>query len=420
MFITTLYLIKLFIAPQWWIPALIGLRLDLILYPAWIMKLLLSGKGQQLFHLTLQDKIYAAFVFWLVLSCLVNEQNSITNTLIVQYIAWFIMYKLFQASMDSIEEVRKISKILLFIILILVWEGIAHKLSADGKGWAGQSLGWVVQEVIDAGGSGRTQWVSIFDGPGVFCVVYTTALPFLLQYGFAPFKMSHRLLAWPLICAMMLAIYYTGSRGGFLGTMAIIGLFGAYKMKLSMSRLLLIVGAFVVVMLLAPSHLTSTRDSSGSAQDRVDMWGEGAEMVQHNPLFGIGRGNYGEYTGSLIAHNSAIEIMGELGFPGLFFWVSLIYLSLKQLLLYHRQSTDVVDQSYVAMLGISICGYVVSSMFVTLEYETFYFLFAICAIVGKNLKEEMRFSQREIIFIGMGCIGWFVFIKFFVGAYFGD
>jgi len=85
----------------------------------------------------------------------------------------------------------------------------------------------------------------------------------------------------------------------------------------------------------------------------------------------------------------------------------------------------VVDQSYVAMLGISICGYVVSSMFVTLEYETFYFLFAICAIVGKNLKEDMRFSQREIsqreiIFIGMGCIGWFVFIKFFVGAYFGD
>jgi len=112
--------------------------------------------------------------------------------------------------------------------------------------------------------------------------------------------------------------------------------------------------------------------------------------------------------------------MGELGFPGFFFWVSLIYLSLKQLLLYHRQSTDVVDQSYVAMLGISICGYVVSSMFVTLEYETFYFLFAICAIVGKNLKEDMRFSQREIIFIGMGCIGWFVFIKFFVGAYFGD
>lgn len=418
MLFTTLYLIKLFIAPQWWVPVFMGLRLDLILYPTWLTRILLTGNVHQLFRLTTQDKIFLSFVIWLVLSCFINEKNALTNSFIVEYIAWFIMYKLFQASMDTLEQVKKISKILVFIILILVWEGIDHKLSVDGKGWAGQSLGWVVQEVIDAGGTGRTRWVSIFDGPGVFCVVYTTALPFLLQYGFAPFRLSHRLLAWPLIFAMLLAIYYTGSRGGLLSTMAILSLFAAYKMKISFSKLILITGVFAVILMLAPSHLTSTRDSSRSAQHRVDMWGEGIEMVQYNPVFGIGRGNFAEYTGRLIAHNSAIEIMGELGFPGLFLWASLIFISLKKLILYHRQSTDVIEQSYVSMLGISICGYLISAMFVTLEYETFYFLFAICGIVGKNLKEEVKLSQREIIFIALGCVAWFVFVKLFVMIYF--
>ena len=420
MFLTTVYLIKLFIAPQWWIPALMGLRLDMILYPVWTTRLLLSKNARELFRLTLQDKIYALFLFWLILSCFVNEKNELTNITIVQYTAWFIMYKLFQASMDTIEQVKKITVILVGIILLLVWEGIDQKLSPDGIGWAGQSLAWVVKEVLDAGGTGRTRWISIFDGPGVFCVVYTTALPFLLQFGFAPFKISQRMLAWPLIVATVIAIYYTGSRGGFLATLAVFGLFGLYKMNLSATKIIMIIGAMILVLIVAPHNLTSTHDSSHSAQHRVDVWGEGAEMVQYNPVFGVGRGNYAHYTGTLIAHNSAIEIMGELGFPGFFFWVSLIYISLKQLFLYHKQTTDPYERSYVAMLGISICGYIASAMFVTLEYETFYFLFAICAIVGKNLHEKVEFRQREIVYIALGCVGWWLFIKLFVTLYFGQ
>jgi O-antigen ligase len=159
------------------------------------------------------------------------------------------------------------------------------------------------------------------------------------------------------------------------------------------------------------------QDQSKSAKYRVEMWGEGVEMVQQKPLFGIGKGRFLSYTGKLIAHNSPIEIMGETGLPGLFFWIGLIYVGMKNVVLYARETEDGGSRSYAIALGLSVVGYIISAMFVTLEYETLYFLLGLCASVGFRLKEPAPFTRREFWILSCVTLGWVAGVKAFVMVY---
>jgi len=336
-----------------------------------------------------------------------------------QYILWLIMYKLFQATVIDLEALKKAITALCVAVFVLVVEGIQHKLSVDGLGWAGQDLGWVQKEVLAQGGTGRTRWVSIFDGPGVFCIAYTTALPFVMRYLFMPTTKTVKLLSAVFSMLFLLAIYYTGSRGGFLATVAIITLFIMYKSNISTPRLLMMSGILVVLFTLAPSHLTNVKDSSNSAQHRVDMWGKGARMFRYHTILGVGRGNYKNYSHMLIAHNSMIEIMAETGFPGVFFWLSLLYLAFKGLYLAHKKEDDPNDKMLITAIAISLAGYLVSSIFVTAEFETMYMVIAFAAIAGSKIEPDLKFSLNEKFGVMGSIVFMYVFIITFVTLYFG-
>lgn len=411
-----IYLTALFIAPQLWIEPFVGLRVDFFIYPAWFLMLLLSGRlaGAKW---SVEDTFFLLFIVWILLSTAVNGNPDTSSKFIENYIKWFMLYKFVIWSLDDMQGLRRAVNLILFFALILTVEGIQHKLSPDGIGWAGQKLGWVDASVLRAGGTGRTQWINIFDGPGVFCVVYTTALPFLLRYFRKGYSTFQQFVALGLLVAMGVAIFFTGSRGGFLATLAIIALFLAFRMKISATRLAFIGGILFVLFMLAPAYLTNIHDEQRSAAHRVSMWAEGIEMVTQNPFFGIGVGQFGFYTGRLIAHNSAIEIMGEMGFPALFFWMSMIYMAFKGIYQYVQNSTDVVAISNASMLAISIAGYIVSAMFVTLEYETFYFLLALAAVAGHSAGVELRFTKRDFYYVAMIMGGWFIVLKLFVMNY---
>jgi O-antigen ligase len=190
------------------------------------------------------------------------------------------------------------------------------------------------------------------------------------------------------------------------------------RFRISLTRMALIGSVLLTALVLAPSYLTSTRDSQGSAQHRIEMWAEGIEMVQQNPVFGIGKGNFLRYTGRLIAHNSAIEIMGETGVPGLFLWLSFIYMAFKNLHAAYRETEDPVLRSSVMALGLSVAGYLLSSMFVTLEYETFYFLLGLTAASGNSVSVRPSFTEQDLWRMGAIMAAFFVAVKGFVMLYF--
>ena len=417
-----LYLITLVIAPQLWLEPFVGLRTDLIIYPIWLITIVATGKMDRFLKFETLDYLLLAYILWVIVSSFVNPGNALTSEKTTSYIKWFILFKLVVATIDDFDGLRSAAFRLVILVYVIVIEGIQHKLSPNGIGWAGQGLGWVDQSVLDAGGSGRTQWINIFDGPGVFCVLYTLGLPFVLQYFDKHHSFAKKLLALLAVVPWVIAIWYTGSRGGLLATL---GIFGFYllmrsidRINISLPKLFAVGGLCFSVLLLAPSHLTEVKDDNNSAQHRVDMWMQGLEMVKQNPLFGIGRGNYANYTGSLIAHNSAIENMGELGFPGLFFWVAAYYWAFMNIYCFVVNSDVKRDISMARAISLALIGYLISSMFVTLEYETQFFLFGMAAVIERINNKKIIFAKKDFWRVMMISLGWVVLVRVFVGLYY--
>ncbi|WP_196138877.1 O-antigen ligase [Aliikangiella sp. G2MR2-5] len=417
-----LYLITLLIAPQLWIEPFIGLRTDLIVYPLWFIVLMATGKMKNFTQWDVLDTILLAYIFWIILASFANDTNALTTTRIVNYIKWFILYKLVVASVADMEGIQKAAYRLALLVMVIVVEGIQHKLSPDGLGWAGQTLGWVDRSVLEAGGTGRTRWINIFDGPGVFCVLYTLGLPFILQFLDKHYGAFKKILSIAALAPLLLAIWYTGSRGGFLATMGIVGMYLLFRnierLNLSIGKIFAVGGLCFAALILAPSHLTQVKDDNNSAQHRVDMWMQGIEMISQNPLFGIGRGNYADYTGSLIAHNSAIENMGELGFPGLFLWIAAYFWAFRNIYFFVVHSDNSQEQSIARSVSLALVGYLISSMFVTLEYETQFFLLGLAGVVARTNGEKLKFTKKDFWMIFMITLGWVALIRVFVSLYY--
>ena len=320
--ISSIYIVSLIIAPQLWFQPILNLRTDYFIFPIWIACSFITGNINN-FRLDAQVKFFFWFFIWLLISMIVNQIPLTSHNILLNYTIISFVFILFFISFNTIDQVRWFIVCLLFFVLILSIEGIDHYTGYSGLGWANQPLGWAA-----FGSKGRTQWIGIFDGPGVFCVLYTIALPFFLLLIQKKKNKILKLVGLFSTILLAIAIFLNGSRGGFLTALSIIGMvFGLdYYNKNKLKCAIGVCGA-IVLFLVAPSQLTSFSDGHKSTSNRIDMWAEGMEMVSQNPVFGIGRGRFQSYTGKLIAHNSAIEIMGETGVVGLFLWMGMIYFS---------------------------------------------------------------------------------------------
>ncbi len=412
------YLVLLLISPQDWMSPFLGLPVDYILYPIWMAALLATGRSKHLLRMTPQDSLLGLFVLWLYISAIANFGSGIETQHLYMYAKWFVLYKMVAASLPSLDRLRRAGVTFVTLALVLAAESIQHFHSASQTGWAGQTLGWIDPAAAEAGIPGRTQWVSIFDGPGVFCVVFTIALPFLLQYISAPHGFLRRATATTLLVPMVLAIYYTGSRGGFLATLAVLALHFGVRSRISTFKLAAVGGALSTIFLAAPAYMTTVYDANRSAQHRVDMWVEGLEMLRYNPVFGVGRGHFSDYTGTLIAHNSAIELFAELGLPGFLLWSAVIFISFKTLLQFVQDDPTAEDRAYAYGLGIALAGYLVSAMFVTLEYETLYFLLGMTAAVGIQSETPVTFSRRDAAAVVALAVTFIGALRLFVAVYY--
>jgi hypothetical protein len=411
------YLIALFIAPQVWLPPFKDLPVDYLIYPCWLLYIFATQRFTKI-KLHYAELFFAGFIVFVVLSNVMNSTlENIVPIGLSHYVKWLVLFILIRCTVTSVQDLRRAAACIAVLIYVLVVEGIQQKHDPAGLNWAGGGLGWVDIEVAAAGGTGRTQWVGVFEGMGVFCVAYTTALPYVLQYTTSSFKPAVRWANRVGLPFLLLAIFYTGSRGGFLATLAIIGIHVAIVRKISARSILIAGSVAVVAFLAAPSSLTQTHDAEGSAQNRVDVWAQGLGFVAESPIWGIGRGNYEERTGSLIAHNSGMQIMAETGLIGMFLWVSLITVCLRAAYLRYQASEKLSDRRVIAGAIASVIGYIVSSCFVTLEYETFYAILALCAAMTIRGTESQLYRRKEFLICSGIVVGYLLLIKVVVMVY---
>jgi O-antigen ligase len=183
---------------------------------------------------------------------------------------------------------------------------------------------------------------------------------------------------------MVAAIIATQSRGGLLGTVAVVAVFARQYLR---SRLVLFGGGAVALLVLFVAAGIADRHSGGShtdgldasSQGRLNAWVAGFRMAVAHPLTGVGIGNFkGQYfyytphwTGkAYVAHSTWFEMMGDAGFVACALLIALTVFTLITAFKLRRclQNQSVEVESTSKALAGGLVGFVVSGTFLSQSF----------------------------------------------------
>jgi hypothetical protein len=147
-------------------------------------------------------------------------------------------------------------------------------------------------------------------------------------------------------------------------------------------------------------NYTGGRDISvESGAGRLDLWGDGLDLLKSHPLFGVGFNGMGDYTGGHTAHNSLVVCAAELGLFGLYFWSLFLFPTLRDVLVIASpdkvseagpivveqappwqltEKLETVDRDEICRLGrlmlLSLTGFLVAGWFLSRAFVMTLFL----------------------------------------------
>ena len=225
--------------------------------------------------------------------------------------------------------------------------------------------------------SGRVRYRGALQDPNELALTLGVGLPFAFAF-FERKRSGARLF---LLAGSLLlvggCVFLTKSRGGQLVFLTVLAVYFARRYG---ARGLLI-GAFFAAPLILLSGGRS--DADASSRERIEMMHAALDLLRWYPGRGVGFGQILEYN-PLTAHNSYALAGAELGFPGLFLFTALIYLSFKIVTtILHRYAGDrdaAVARTWALALLASLAGMSIGIFFLSFCYH-FVFWFYI-ALVG--------------------------------------
>lgn len=222
-----------------------------------------------------------------------------------------------------------------------------------------------------------------------------------------------RFLAIIAIVLSFSAVFATQSRGGLLGSMAVIGIFA---MKYVRSKILLILGGLALAIVLYAVAGISGRASGGAAEAGIDAsamgrlyaWEAAFNMALSNPFTGVGLDNffanyyfYSTHWDGLphAVHSTWFGILAETGFLGLFVFIGLL-VSLFRLMRQVLREMDNRPQYYPVNLRTAanavyagLIGTIVSGTFLTQGFNWPIYILSGLAIAVVHITHI--YSQNE-------------------------
>lgn len=171
--------------------------------------------------------------------------------------------------------------------------------------------------------SGRVRYVGVLADPNEASLAICLGIPIAIAR-FQRRRSFGRLLVLGLALVLAAAaVVYSQSRGGQLVFVTVLGVYfvSRYRWKG------FIVGALFALPVLMYGGRSST-EADASANERLGVQMDGIQMFRGNPIFGVGHGNYTEYS-THTAHNSYVFAPAELGFFGMGAWATVLWISFK-------------------------------------------------------------------------------------------
>lgn len=181
------------------------------------------------------------------------------------------------------------------------------------------------------------------------------------------------------------AIFFAGSKSAFL-VFAIVILFILLRFiiykpivilnyKLIFVVLILLFGAIQIdfTKIEVIQNLLGRVDRTHSVDVRFLAWGAGVNMVKENPILGVGSMRFAENTYQYIRmwiapHNTYIQIIAESGIIVFLFYISFIFLLLKQ-------NFRIIINSNLFWLYLALLSILLMSLTIGLTYKKFAWIF---------------------------------------------
>ena len=202
-------------------------------------------------------------------------------------------------------------------------------------------------------------------------------------------------------------VFMTQSRGGLVAGMLVPGVYLVRRFGWRA-----IVPALLVAVPVLMLGGRSGEAADVSNQGRYDAWATGLEMFKHSPIFGVGARQFTEHH-FLTAHNSFVLTLAELGFPGMFMFVTVIYLTFKSLIAGLREIHGVPGTEAANVWGMSLLASMGGIVFQinTLSFAYHSVLWIFFGLVGAwtgairyhRPDFRVRMTWRDLIIVGLAC-----------------
>lgn len=249
-------------------------------------------------------------------------------------------------------------------------------------------------------GHGRARYRGVLQDPNETALLVGIAMPI----GFGLWQWRRR-ARWALLALggaglCGLCTVYTQSRGGQLVFLTVLGVYFVRRYGLARGLVLGLVGALPMLLLGGREG----EEAESSALERTEALYAGLEMIRQYPLLGVGMKQFGDHH-FIAAHNSYVLAAAELGFPGLFLWSTLLYLSVKTMVLalgrYGDRPEARVGAVWAVSLLSSFCGMMVGIFFLSFAYHVVLFIYLglagafYCACRRHDPAFEVRYGLPE-------------------------
>ena len=402
------YLAFLYIRPQDFVPALQGMPIMLLLGGG-TAALVVLHRAVRHRKLVFARVPQSAFVLWFYAAIVVSQMAGMrlhgALEASLEFVPTVVMYFLIVELVDSWKRIKIILILLVHLTLALAIQGLFMHFT--GAGFGGTEAY-----------QGRIQAVGIFSDPNDLALIINTVLPLVVLWLLQSRSLLVKLYALPVIVIFVYAIFLTASRGGLLclGLMAILVGMKKFGKFVGVGAGLAIMAALVV---LGPRMNTISTEEA-SSYGRLEAWVLGMSLFKGSPLFGVGFGNFMEYH-FRTAHNSFVLCCAELGLFGLYPWLMLIWISLKNTRFVEKEllaegQRDFAMNAYAAELALLL--FVAGALLLSRTYHpSLFVLLGVCAAISRvfTTQSDQRYvliEKRDLL------LGFVLTIASVVGFYF--
>ncbi len=237
----------------------------------------------------------------------------------------------------------------------------------------------------------------IFSDPNDLCLVFILALPLLYSELRSLRNFSAKMASGGIIALVVCGAWLTNSRGGFVGLAGMLGALVTLKTK-GLRRLFFLICCYVLLILSAPSRVAS--DAGVVDTGRSTAWGDGIAMFKKYPIFGVGFNGFQDISSEgMVAHNSYISTLTELGLLGYIPWFLLISLTMVQIYRAIKLAEPFSREDSHRLIAIfaALFGYLGGIYFLSRAYDYVLYIFLGFALAETNIVSS-KYGFREQIF----------------------